>query len=514
MKKICIVFLLVFLILLSNTKTYAFSGEPLERINYLDLANLEYKSWNANVAGTKNSITVKTNTTYTLIMSRNFLGWCWDELDSMEIEYEEPDASNYFSGLLTVDEVNDLAYHTFTTGGPLLDFIMIPVNGSNNYELMLYEGTYADFPGFVPYIEDEEQLEYYGFLPLDYDKLPEMETLLNYVNAKRPSGQVLTKSIIYDDYSTGDKRPGNYQMVFETEYNQIRKQFLLDIRIYDIVAPTLSIAGKLSIPVDQKWSIEKIKEQITITDNADTLGISHLSVISDTYSSATEVGTYHMTFEGVDLSGNKNTIDVTIQLTDITGPSILGPSDIYLYTTDEPITVEQIYNKLIIDDTVDKKNVSWEVLDNEYNLTKTPGQYMITYQATDQSNNSSRFTIRIHVIDNQGPIFEHNELILDRSTKDQMTEIEIILWLKEQLSNLGHHASDINILYNEYENRENKEGSYYVYLSYKLGEEDVTSRIRIDVKKENTKIMNIILPISGVLVVGLGVFLWFKYKKN
>ena len=514
MKKICIMFILVFSILLSYTKTYAFGSAPLEKINYLDLANLEYKWWNEGYAGTINSIELKPDTTYTLIMSRNFLGSRFENSERIEFEAEEPDGSNWFNVYLTIDHEKDLAYHTFTTRGSLFDIILLPVNGMNNYEAMIYEGTYAGFPGFVPYTEDGEQLEYYGFLALNYDRLPEMEAVLNYVNAKKTSGQVLTKSIIYDDYSTGEKRPGNYQMVFETEYNQIRKRFLLDIKIYDIVAPTLSVAGTLSIPVDQKWSVDQIKEKITILDNVDDLNGSHLNVIHDTYSAATSVGNYQMTFEVSDSSGNKNTIEVLILLVDETGPTIKGPTDIYLYTTDESISIDQIYSKLSIRDDVDKTDVTWEVIENEYNLSKSPGQYSITFKASDQSRNSTSFTVRIHVIDNQGPIFEHNELILDKTTKDQMTESEIILWLKEQLNLMGHHASDINILYNEYETREKKEGSYYVYLSYKLGEEDVTSRIRIDVEKEKSSIINIVLPISGVLIIGLGVFIWFKYKKN
>lgn len=185
MKKICIMFILVFSILLSYTKTYAFGSAPLEKINYLDLANLEYKWWNEGYAGTINSIELKPDTTYTLIMSRNFLGSRFENSERIEFEAEEPDGSNWFNVYLTIDHEKDLAYHTFTTRGSLFDIILLPVNGMNNYEAMIYEGTYAGFPGFVPYTEDGEQLEYYGFLALNYDRLPEMEAVLNYVNAKK-----------------------------------------------------------------------------------------------------------------------------------------------------------------------------------------------------------------------------------------------------------------------------------------------------------------------------------------
>lgn len=514
MKKIMCLLLLSVLIVLTRFKTFAFSGAPLERVNYLDLSNVEYNWTIPGYATSKSSIRLKPNTVYTLVMSDAFLGQHWSYIDVVELEYEETSGSIYYCGQLTVDLVNERAYHTFTSVEGYLDLIKLPVNSQDNYEVMIYEGAYEDFPGFSPFAEESVPTEYFGYLPLDYDQLPATEILLNYVNAKNPSGGIIPKTIIFDDYTTSDKMPGLYQMVFETEFNQIKRRYYLDLRVFDITAPTLFISGSLSIPVDEKWTIDEIKEYITITDNADILNENNLSVLSDSYSAANEVGTYIITFEAEDLSGNTSTLDVTINLIDQTAPVINGPTDIYLYTTDHPITTQEVINKLVINDAIDGTNVSIGIHLNEYNQTKIPGQYRIHVKATDQSNNMKIFIVKIHVIENRGPVFEDSELVIDKTTADAMSESDIIEWLKEQLNLMGYHATELSVLYNEYETNEKKEGSYYVYLSYKLGEEEVTSRVRIDVKKKTIPIIYFIIPISGVLALGCGAYFWIKHKKN
>lgn len=514
MKKLWSILILLVLLILNSFKTYAFPLEPLERVNYLDLKDIEYSYWMPGYASTIHSIQLKPNTTFTLVMSSSFLGERWYEIDQMEIELEDPSGENYYCGPLIVDQSNQRAYYTFLTIDGWIDILKFPVSSQANYEIMIYKGIYEDFPGFVPYIEANEKIEYFGYLPLDYDHLPEKETMINYVNAKNPSGQVIPKTLIYDDYSSSNKLPGVYHMVFETVYNQIRRRYYLDVRVFDLTAPTLSINGELSIPLDNKWSIDRIKEYITVTDNADNMNESELTVISDTYSTAMYVGPYQITFEARDSSGNANTLDVTINLIDQTGPEIIGPSDIYLYTSDNPIKAQEILDKLEISDTVDQENVNVTILTNEYNQTKIPGQYNIHVKATDSSDNVTIFIVKVHVIENSGPVFENTELVIDKLTSDEMSESEIIDWLKNQLGLLGHHATEISILYNEYEMHEKKEGSYYVYLSYKLGEEEMTSRVRIDVSKKQVPILYYLLPLGGVMVIGCGAFFLIKHKKK
>src|SRR3989339_875916 len=458
MKKCLSLVLVCMLFLFNSFQSYAFNEVPLERVNYLDLSQLVYDPIDIGSAYTNEPMSLKPNTTFTFVVSRNFLGEQWDSLSNIEIEIEEFTGSYYFAGYLTKDDVNQRAYITFTTTEGLIHLYGIPVKDLHNYDIMVYEGEYTDFPGFVPYHEDSEQLEYFGVLPLDVDSQPTLEVIQSYVVAKNPFGVVIPTSLVYDDYSISEKKPGTYQMVFETIYHQIKKRYYLDVRVFDLVAPII-------------------------------------------------------TLEATDSSGNTSTLNIPIQLIDIEGPVIQGPSSIYLYATDTPLTNVEVQQKLLINDDVDGSNVTVNLITNHYNQQTIPGVYQMTFEAKDQAQNSSTFDILIHVIENRGPVFEQSDLILNKTTADQMTEAEMITWLREQLLLSGLHATDIIILYNEYEEHNKESGSYYVYLSYQVDGSPMTSRIRIDVEEKPSPILSYAIPASAILLIGSGIFIWIKRKK-
>lgn len=513
MKKLMsMVFIMMWVFLFSH-QTLAYDGTPLVRINYLDLSKLVYRDDIEGSARTSESIVLKSNSTYTLVMSQGFLGRAWDYLDMTYVELEEASGSLYFNELLNVDQDNLRAHVTFQTVEGYIDLCVIPVDDQTNYEIILYEGEYADFPGFAPYVDNNDPLAYYGVLPIDYDEQPTLSMIQSYVIAKNPFGGTISSNLVYDTYSVSEKLPGTYQMVFEATYNDILKRYYLDINVYDLKAPDLSISGILSIPLMAKWTIDEIKQQVIMSDNVDTLDWTDLVVTNDSYSDATSLGNYQISFSVTDTAGNTSEIDVDIQLIDQTGPNIEGPSSIYLYTSDNVLTNAEIQNKFTFFDDIDGTNVTVSIITNEYQQMVVPGRYRVTFKAIDQALNETLFHVFIHVIENRGPVFEQNELIIEKTTADEMTESEIIDWLKNQLELSGYHVSNLMVLYNEYESHEKEKGSYYVYMSYELDGNEMTSRVRIDVEKKPIPLLWMVLPSTGLLAIGIGTFIIIKHKK-
>ncbi len=506
---VCMLFSTLFVL----TSTRAFDQEPLERINHLNLSQLVYNKEFEGSARTETSIILKPYTTYTLVMSQDFLGQAWDHIDERYVEIEEWSGSKYYLDLLSIDMTHGRAYFTFDTQEGLIDLLDIPVKGEENYDIILYEGTYADFPGFIPYVDADDPLEYFGVLPIDYDTQPTLETIKSYVIAKDPFGGTILSTLIFDDYTISNKLPGTYQMVFEANYNDISKRYYLDVKVMDITPPTLSIDGTLEIPFKEKWTIDDIKKEVVIHDNVDALSWTDLVVTNDTYTDAESLGNYQITFSATDSSGNTNIIDVSIILVDRQGPTISGPSSIYLYTSDASLSNMDIQNKFTFNDDIDGSNVTVSIISNEYQQTSTPGKYKITFKAVDQTQNVSLFNVYIHVIENRGPVFEHNELVIEKTTADAMSDQDVIDWLKEQLELSGIQATNIMVLYNEYETHEHEKGSYYVYMSYKVDGQDMTSRVRIDVEQKPVNVLWIILPASGLLIAGTTAFIVLRHKK-
>lgn len=511
---------MIFLILISlgsfvirfDTRAEGTNTFPIGK-NYLNLSNLVMIPGDSGFAYTQNPILVKQNHQYTIVLDFGFLGQHSDWLGDIMISYEEIPSHDTYDLLILADFVNERAYVEFIPHEDYIHITSLPMI-PENYNAMLYEGLYANFSGYEPYIDQSEEMTYYGVLPVDYDENMTAEQIKAYIHASDPDGTPLNITTESDDYSSGDKKPGSYEMVFMTEYNQIAKKYYLEVRVFDQAAPIIVDPGIISVPLSEKKSLNEIKEMISVSDNVDTLTYNDLTVTGDTYSIASTVGTYSITFQAIDSSFNQASRTVTVKLVDLSGPIITGPSDIYLYTTDAPLSVQQIKDYYTFIDDVDGTNVGVIFTIDSYQQTQIEGTYNITMKAVDQQLNFRLMNIKIHVIENRGPVFTTDEIILDIDTADAMTEQEIIDWFTNHTLSMGYDISHVRILYNEYENHRDEDGSYYVYLNYDVNGEAISSRIRLDVEdaSQNYNFMPYLLV--GIPSIGGLITLFIIKRKN
>ncbi len=516
MKKI-MTFVLLCLIFVLFGNMSSFAGQydllPIGK-NYLSLSNIRVLDNPMYYAETIEPIRVKANTTYTLVFDFNYLGQLTQDLSGVWVEIEENDGEYYHNDYIIEDRTNERAYFEFTTYNEMIQILFMPNGLENTYNIMLYEGSYVDFTGFLPYVHPNEVMNYQGLIPMDYDVPLTMDQIKSYITARNSLGQAMVYNVTSDTYTSSEKLPGNYQMMFQVTHNLITKNYILDIRVYDLTSPVISIPQTIEIPLAEKVDVNQIKEMLSITDNVDTISTSTLSILTDTYTPATTVGTYHVLFEASDLSGNKTTLEVPVTLVDLKGPVIKGPQLIYLYTTDPVLSNAQILAKYsAIDDVDGPVNVS--ISYNLYNQSLTAGSYQLTLRSTDSALNVTNRNIYINVIDNKGPVFETNDKIIEKSVADTMTDADIIAWFKNQLALSGVEATDVTILFNEYNSNESLSGSYYVYLTYDLDGLEQTSRVRIDVIENENSIPYVlyISVSSALLLIGFGVTYYVKKKR-
>lgn len=482
--------------------------------NYLSLSNILVLETPEYYAQTIEPIRVKENTTYTLVFDFDYLGQLTMDLSGVYVGIDEDDGTFYHHGFIIEDRNSERAYFEFTTLNEWIQILFMPNGRTNSYNAMLYEGSYVDFDGFVPYVHSSEVMTYQGLVPMDYDNPLTMNQIKSYVTAYNSQGHAIVYDVIQDSYSGSSKLPGTYQMMFQVTHNLITKKYILDIKIFDLTSPIISIPELIEIPLVDKIDVSEIKTMLIVTDNVDSIPSSSLSILSDTYSTATSVGTYHVLFEATDLSGNKSTLEVPVTLVDKIGPNIAGPQLIYLYTTDATLSNASILSKYHAIDDVDG-NVSVSISYNVYNQKVIPGVYQMTLSASDSQMNTTLKNIQIHVIENKGPIFETNEKIIEKSVADTMSDTDIINWFKTQLELSGITASHVRILFNEYKNNEKESGSYYVYLSFESNGNAETTRIRIDVIEEenNAPYLLYISIASGLSILGFGVAYYVKKKR-
>lgn len=503
--------LLMILSLGSNTRAQGNQG-GISGTNLLNLSNLLRAPGSSGTARTMRAITVKAGHQYTIVMDYGFMGLTPQELTGLKIRIEDHLSRQVQESLVIEDSQTQAAYIEFTAIGTEIHILDLPMMPSN-YNAIMYEGSFLDFMGYTPFLNPSEIMSYYGVLPMDYDQLMLMDQIKGYIGVHDPSGTPLIKTIVSDSFSSGSKLPGTYQIVFSAEFNNISKNYYLDVRIFDQAPPIITNPGVILVPLNAKLSIEQIKALITVTDNVDNIISSDLVVTNDTYSAATLLGLYEITVQATDSSQNRTIETISIQIVDQSPPVIIGPDELYLYTTDLAMTNSEILDYFEIIDEIEGFNVTVTFTQNTYLQTQVPGIYNLEIHAVDSQGNASTFGFKIHVIENKGPIFTSEAIILSVAAANAMTNQEIIDWFIAHTLLQGHNVEDVVVLFSEYANNEDKEGTYYVYLSYMLNGEEATSRISVDVENESTIVKYIPYFATGIPVL-IGGIVIYKLKKR
>lgn len=481
--------------------------------NYLALNNLGIHPDNQYLASMINPISVEVDEVYTLVLSYGFIGQNASYIDYFELSIQNANNQFIIKIFFIEDPINERVYVEFNAPSNLIRLLNIPIDTQTNYEAILYKGFYQDFSGYIPFVNPYEVLYEEGVLLMNVDTIWSLSSIKALFTANDPLGSPLSIEVIDDSFSPSQKKPGSYQLTLQTTHNLITKKFKLNIVIYDITAPVLTLEETINIPLTEKIDVEDIISYVHISDNVDELYHHQITILEDNYSEANQVGEYTIRISIKDLSQNEAQLTIPVSIIDRNAPTASYPKQLFVYNTDAPLTNEWILSRFSINDDVDGANVSKEWTINQYNQTLNPGVYEMQLTTKDQSLNASTHIIYIHVIDNRAPIFQANDLILDMETHQHMTNEEIIDWFHMKAQASGLSISHVRILYNEYEMGNKQEGNYYVYLSYINEGIEHTSRIQMNVIEKNAGNQPLYIIISGVIVI-LGVSFLLKKKKK
>ena len=123
--------------------------------------------------------------------------------------------------------------------------------------------------------------------------------------------------------------------------------------------------------------------------------------ITNTYTFK-NLGKTAITFEKLDNKGQKETETINVNIVDTKQPEIIGAED---RTIKQGETIDLKENIKVEDNTDELRDVS--VIGKVD--TNVPGEYEITYIATDQSNNSSEKKIKIKVEANSNAVTNNND---------------------------------------------------------------------------------------------------------
>lgn len=228
--------------------------------------------------------------------------------------------------------------------------------------------------------------------------------------------------------------------------------------------------------VDAPMSELEIRSHITAFDNVDGDVTNKIKLEEDNYTSnKNKVGEYTILYSVTDSAGNRAELTVHVLVRDVTKPVITGKSS-YTKSMTTLFDVSTIINDLSVTDNYDKELVITISSDNYTKNYNKLGTYDVIFKATDSSNNTGYFTVKITVIDDVKPVINGPTKIV-KGTKEILTVSDIKSQLTATDNVDGSLTDKIEVVEDLYTGNGDKIGTYTIKFQVSDNSGNVTEKI-------------------------------------
>ncbi len=331
----------------------------------------------------------------------------------------------------------------------------------------------------------------------------------------------LTDDVTTDEYTANKDILGEYVVTYEVtdnSHNTTSKSF--NVNVVDQTAPQMIGENIHNSYLSNPLSFDDIINSLSFTDNYTDLSNITPTILLDGYTSNEAIpGTYHISIEVADSSGNSLSEVLTINVIDDVAPSIGGPIN-YTGSYDLALTLEDFVAMLSVSDNVDPlTNDDIYVISDTYTSRTTMlGDFVIVFGIKDANNNEYTHQIDINLFDGVAPVIYVDNYIVTvnlSSTFNEADALKLLLNSKE----LEDGNYTVTTLIDEYTGNEKTPGSYLYRLAFKSDNGDVFEKEFI-VKVEDNNALAIDRSLLGrnIALYSAGIayfaFIIIKRKKQ
>lgn len=449
--------------------------------NYLSVENFILD--NSNYI-TDEAFLVKPYTDYTLTIPRAYADEQWDPIQIICYDNQtliETKSIGINDMTYYHDGVSEWFYYTFKTASDTNYMDIIFENESGYFtesgvdNIQLEEGT--EFTGYEAFIEGaliDTSAPYFqsaGTVISYYDSPIAVSEIQSALVAYDAIDGDVTSSInlISDDYTANNQTLGTYTVVFEvSDSSGNSSQIDITVELVDVLKPVFSNIGIIQAVYPNVYTDEDIRLMLSASDNYDGDISQNIILISDDYTAnASITGTYNMTFEVTDSSGNTETYTQWIEVVDNEGPIIGGISNITV-GYDHYVSETEVKANLTFNDNYDDVEDLELVLEND---TYTPnrftlGSYEMEFSITDSSGNVTTKIILIQVVDELGPMVYFNSSIIQTYNDTVMALPDFMQLLRntEEIDRMTDYY--VTIRYDSYTKNARVPGVYHLSLNF------------------------------------------------
>ncbi len=210
----------------------------------------------------------------------------------------------------------------------------------------------------------------------------------------------LDVTVVSEDYTVSNGVPGTYSVVIEIEDSSNNtQQYELIISIIDDIFPAISGPSTYVFSYTNVKSLQEIIMEQVVSDNYSSLVIEDLVITNDTFSGRDlRVGTFYITVEVEDSSGNKVQRQIQVDVIDDQAPIIYVDNIIVTLSENVTFTPQDALNLLVKNRELPDEEYEVSIINDEYTGNEdVPGQYNYSLRFDDKEGNSYKKDFIIEV---------------------------------------------------------------------------------------------------------------------
>jgi len=246
----------------------------------------------------------------------------------------------------------------------------------------------------------------------------------------------LTVQLVNDGFTANSQKAGSYTITYKAvdSSGNTSDIFTVTVTNKDDIKPTITGTSTYNVSSTGTIASDYIISQLTASDNID----SNLTIklVNDGYTANKDkVGTYQMTFNVTDASGNtSDTFTVNITVEDDIPPVFWVSNDFFSVDESLTLTHDQIVDVLLKMNGIEATQVvAYRVIEDNYSANASvPGVYAMTFQLQMANGQVLDLSSEINVVgeetNNPGaPIIEEDE---EKSFWKKISDWFVDLWEK------------------------------------------------------------------------------------
>lgn len=323
-------------------------------------------------------------------------------------------------------------------------------------------------------------------VPINVDSAPTIDQILEQVTAEDLLGEAVEVTCSEDErakYKPGTLGTYKVEVTATDKYGQTAHCFL-NLKVIDIVAPTIKLKSNLNYNIGESINATSLKEKFTLADNGTSHGgsigepkfeLDSTLLSGDKTFGASDIGTHTLKVTVADSSGNTNSKEFSLVVVDNIPPVITmkdGAEGKVTVGLSRVLSLKQ--NEFLqlfeaTDNVTASSSLRWGI-EGEF-IPSLVGKHTVKVTCTDAAGNMAVYPVEVTVDADLPPVFILGDALVGATNDNPLSSAQLQKIVTHGLY-AARNVRSVLIDDTEYQKNATKAGRYSVPYSVEILEED------------------------------------------